>query len=215
MTPEAEMSPGQWIISAILGLLIVAAGVALFVWLSGDGTGFAGPADNRLPAAPEVAGQSAKEAYERAFEAAGQWAGDAQLITASATWAGGTLLDSGDGNWGFRFYSATQQSTALFAVTGAEAHLIGQGPASKTLAPLNIAGWLVDSPEVIATVMANGGKEFSEAGGNVSLTLTLNLVEEFQWQARLVNSDTNKVFTTEINPTSGEIGAATSPDGEA
>ena len=205
----------EWLLSGLLGLLlIVVAVMAILFWGMRLGQGSAPlSGGSPLPAVEGVA-HTAQSAYDVARAAAAEWADDAQLLSANSTWPAGTPFTPGAAGWGFQFYSAAQQSTALFAVSEEQVRLVRSGGSERAPEPLNVGGWLVDSPEVVQTVMANGGQEFIDNHGQASLTLTLNLVEEFQWRARLVDLETNEVVTIIVNPASGAASAPLLPEGE-
>lgn len=207
------MSRLEWIISGLLGLTIVAAVAGFVFWTTARGQTDT-HVDAGSPAMDGNAGHSAMQAYDMALTAAGAWAADAQLLSASATWPAGSSFATGVANWGFRFYSHSETRSALYAVNGNEARQVRVAPAQEDVAPLSPDGWLLDSPEVVDIILRNGGKEFLNGAGAPSLTLTLDLVEQFQWQARVIDMETNEVFSMTVNPTSGAASAPILPAGD-
>lgn len=206
------MSRLQWFISGLLGLLIV-AGVAAVMFFSVERGANAGSQDDIL--ALEDNGHSARSAYKVAAATAREWTSDAQLLSATASWpAGSAPFAPGAAGWGFQFYSAAQQSTALIAVSDGQARIVRSNKTTTDLAPLNIDGWLVDSPQIIESVMGEGGQQFLEHNNAAALILTLNLVDQFQWKARLIDAESNKRFQMTIDPTSGVASVPITPTGQ-
>lgn len=204
------MSRLEWFISGVLGLLIV-VGAAAFMYFSAESGADAGSQDSS-DVAVQGSGHSARSAYEVAAVTAREWTLDAQLLSATASWpAGSAPFAPGAAGWGFQFYSAAQQSTALIAVSDGQARIVRSNKATTSLAPLNIDGWLVDSPQIIESVMAEGGQQFLEHNNAAALILTLNLVDQFQWKVRLIDTETNKSFQMTINPASGVASAPITP----
>lgn len=204
------MSRLEWFISAVLGLLIV-VGAAALMYFSAESGADAGSQDSS-DVTTQSSGHSARSAYEVAAVTAREWSPDAQPLSATASWpAGSAPFAPSAAGWGFQFYSAAQQSTALVAVSDGQGHIVRRSRASNKLAPLNIGGWLIDSPQIIEIVLAEGGQQFLELNTAASLILTLNLVGQFQWKARLIDIESNESFQMTINPTSGVASAPITP----
>lgn len=205
------MSRIEWFISALLGLLIVVA-VAAVMFLN---TGANASRSDGSDAANDGSGHSARSAYDVAAATAQQWATDARLLSATASWpAGSAPFTPRAAGWGFQFYSPAQQSTALIAVSGDQGRVVRSSKTATSLAPLSIDGWLVDSPQIIEVVMAEGGEHFVQQNKAASLSLSLNLLDQFQWKARLIDTESNESFQMTINPTNGVASTSITPTGQ-
>ena len=203
----------EWILSGLLALLLIVVVVlAILFWGMRLGQGSALPGGSAAPTSEKTT-HTARSAYEAARAVAGEWAADPQLLSANATWSAGTPFTPGEAGWGFQFYSAARESTALIAVSEGQVRVVRGAIAESALEPLGTEGWLVDSPQVIETILANGGQEFISSHGSASLTLTLSLVEQFQWQARLVDVESNEFLTMIIDPASGAGSVPQTPEG--
>lgn len=207
------MSRLEWVISGLLGLVIVVALLGIVFWTMARDQTSTAQTNGAAAGLQQPAGQTAQEAYDMALNEARDWSGDVQLLSASATWPAGASFVSGKTSWGFQFYSPAAQSTALIAVDGATARRLRSGPADASVAPLNVDGWLVDSPQAVEIILNNGGQQFLQQAGPSSLTLTLNLVNQFQWQAKLVDTQTKEVLSMTVDPTSGAASAPNLPTG--
>lgn len=207
------MSRLEWIISGLLGLVIVVALSGIVFWTMARDQAATAQVNAAASAAQQPGGQTAQEAYDMALNVARDWSSDVQLLSASATWPAGASFVSGEASWGFQFYSPAAQSTALIAVDGARARRLRSGPTESSVAPLNVEGWLVDSPQAVEIMMNNGGEQFLQQAGPSSLILTLNLVNQFQWQAKLIDTQTKEVLSMTVDPTSGAASAPNLPTG--
>src|SRR5688500_7618279 len=101
------MSRLEWILGGILAVLVLALAIILaFFWLRPEGN-----VNN-----PITSAVTARESYTLAETAARQWAADALLVNARATWPPESTLRPDEVSWDFIFYSPAQSATALVAV---------------------------------------------------------------------------------------------------
>lgn len=206
------MSRLEWVISGFLGLIILIAIGGFLLWGMGYSNNALAQDASELPLSSTTP-LHAREAYALALREAQTWASDSQLLMANATWPAHEAVQVGAPSWGFRFYSATKQSSALFIVSEGSARLLRSTASTAFLTPLNADAWLIDSDAVIESVMSNGGQAFVAGHSNPDLTLTLNLLEGFEWDARLTDTGTKETFTITVDPASGAIGANSTPAG--
>lgn len=208
------MSRLEWIISGLLGLVIVAV-VATILWNLNSGPQTALP---DLPADAPVdnaaTGRTAQEAYRLAQPVAQQWADDARLLSASATWPEGSSFTPDHTGWSMLFYSPGRSETGLISVSQGAARLLRNGPTDRALKPLEVINWQVDSPMVVEALMAQGGEEFLQTHNNATLSLTFSALDALQWQAQLIAREQRTVLTVEIDPISGAVTASNLPEGE-
>lgn len=211
------MSRLEWILGGILALLLViVALVAVFLWLQPDeppavtDTGFGGDTVG-FEATSVFQGQTAQIAYALAQQQAAAWQGDAQLISATATWPQGASRDqmrSGAADWGFTFYAPSSNAIAVFSVTGAQANLVTQGQADNPMNPADLSGWQIDSPAVSSTLLEQGGSAFIDQEGLTTLVLTLSANTQagrIEWFASLVGNQTGNSLNLVMNATTGEV----------
>lgn len=214
------MSRLEWVLSGILALLIIVIAVMMLLFWNLNRQ------QSALPAAPEEAsaGQemaevtttasTAQEAYELAHPTAQAWAEDARLLSASATWAEGASFTTEDAGWSLLFYSPERSETGLVSVSKGRARLLRNSATNRSLLPLSLENWQVDSPAVIDTLMAHGGEEFVQMHNQATLSLTFNALDALQWQAQLIDREQQTILTVEIDPISGAVTTINSPEGE-
>ena len=196
------MSRLEWFLSGILAILLVAVlALGLRVWLERSPQREADSVDQGRV----LEARTALTSYQMAQPAAQQWASDAKLLNARAAWPEGDRFDPKAAAWNFVFYSPGQSATALFTVSQDEATLISNRETDRRLDISATIGWQVDSPQIVSTVMENGGREFLAQHEQGKLTLTLDTNDQFVWRARLINTDVPASLTLQVDPASGEV----------
>jgi hypothetical protein len=206
----------EWILSGLLALLvIVVAAMALVFWgLQQQQTNTIEGNGDTANAAGAEAGRTAQSAYGLALPVAQQWADDAQLLNARAVWPEENTFSPQGAEWGFHFYSRTQGATALISVTRGRASVVRSRETNRTLNPISVDGWQVDSTNVLETMMANGGRDIVNRHNRVSLSLSLDATEQLLWQAKLIDLEQQEMLTMDINPNNGTITAISVPETE-
>jgi len=185
-----------------LGLLVVVVYAAFVIVL-------AGVLRTGTSAKP---GFTAKEAYPGALKAAQAWQGDAQLVSANASWRdlkAEELLEE-EVSWGFTFFSPQTRSIRIFAVTPAGAQGVESIDVTPRTRVVDVGLWQVDSPEVLAVFLDHGGRDFltQHPGATVSLRLGPGEGDEPSvWLAFGISSANSNTFTVQIDPGSGEVKA--------
>jgi hypothetical protein len=210
------MNRFEWILSGLLAVLLVVAVVMLLLFWNEQRqeallpATAAGSSGSGQAATPE-SGRTALSAYHLAQPVAQDWAEDARLLTASATWPAGQVFPAGAASWGLVFYSPGRPATALISVANREARLVRSSSTEKTPQPVDTENWQVDSPAVVEQLLSNGGQAFVDEHGQVSLALTLNTVGELSWQAKLVDTESFEAFTLQFDPITGTLLATPTP----
>lgn len=213
------MSRLEWILGLILVLLlVVAAGLALSMWLrpqiaaqpdNGDDL-IAAYADD-VAELPETPGQTAKSAFVLAQTAAQAWQPDAQMVSAFATWPQGAqtaYIEQGTANWGFTFHSPATQASAVVTIANGQPVLI-LGESRDAVSLLQSSSWQLDSSDVITKFLAEGGKTFIDTEGVTILSLTFatnnpNDNGRLEWLISALATQTGHSYTMRVDAASGE-----------
>jgi hypothetical protein len=192
------MSRFEWILGAILAVLVVVIGGLLVIfWLQGRPDH---PVNNSL-----VSDMTAKRAHGLAQPAAERWAADARLVTVQTVWQPGSDFAGGEASWSLTFYSPQQRATALFTVVNGQIAQLSSRETGQALETAGADDWQVDSPVVTELVLASGGREFMASQGDSSLVLTLSLVDSPTWTAILVSQETRRNLGIVIDAGSGKM----------
>lgn len=214
------MSRLEWVLSGLLALLIIVIAVMMLLFWNLNRQQSALPAASEETSSEEAAedvqatASTAQEAYELAQPTAQTWAEDARLLSASATWAESASFMTEDAGWSLLFYSPERSETGLVSVSNGQARLLRNSATNRSLLPLSLENWQVDSPAVIETLMAHGGEEFVQMHNQATLSLTFNALDALQWQAQLIDREQQTILTVEIDPISGAVTTIKSPEGE-
>lgn len=186
-----------------LGLLVVAVYGALVVVL-------AGVLRTDTSAKP---GFTAKEAYPTAQEAARAWQGDAQLVSANASWRDlqpEELLEE-EVSWGFTFFSPAARSIRIFSVTPEGAQGVESIDATPNTRVADVGLWQVDSPQVLTLFLDHHGRDFLAQHPDATVSLRLGPAEGSEplvWLAFGISSADRSTLTVQVDPSSGEVKTA-------
>lgn len=165
---------------------------------------------NKTSAKP---GFTAKEAYPTAQEAAQAWQGDAQLVSASASWRDlkpEELLEE-EVSWGFTFFSPAARSIRIFSVTPEGAQGVESIDATPNTRVADVGLWQVDSPQVLTLFLDHGGREFLAQNPGATVSLRLGPAEGSEplvWLAFGISSANRSTLTVQVDPSSGEVKTA-------
>ncbi|TKJ29223.1 MAG: hypothetical protein CEE40_09290 [Chloroflexi bacterium B3_Chlor] len=185
-----------------LGLLVVVVYGALLVVV----TGVLRTGTSAKP------GFTAKEAYPGALKAAQAWQGDAQLVSANASWRdlkAEELLEE-EVSWGFTFFSPQTRSIRIFAVTPAGAQGVESIDVTPQTRVVDAGLWEVDSAEVLTLFLDHGGRDFlnQNPGATVSLRLGPGEGDEpLVWLAFGISGTDRSTLTVQVDPGNGEVKA--------
>jgi hypothetical protein len=215
------MSRLEWILGIalviLLGTVIV---LALVFWFQPDPPVESGPVDtaaiiaeraDRIAPTSVFEGQTAKIAFAPAQHTALEWKEDAALLSASATWPQGSSQQDlllGETSWGFIFYSATANATALVTVIENEAVMTSEGKSNQQLHPLHASGWRLDSRDAVRQFLDEGGGAFMESNRVTFLTMMLSTDGQngrMEWLVSLFATQTGDSLTMRIDANTGEI----------
>jgi hypothetical protein len=171
----------------------------------------------RLPEVPF----SARGYYPRADQAARTWQGDAQLVSATATWDFAEIDDlSRPVDWTFQFYSpGTQQ---LYVVNVGEARAT---PLVGSLSPYELptiapGRWRADSYDALSAWLNEGGATFLGSHSVVDVNARIRQAEEgrIEWSVVGVARDQDEQHVVVMDAETGRVGSsarAVPPDGAA
>lgn len=210
----------EWILGIVLIVLLIAvAGLAVILWLrpqqqtSPPGTHPEVAAYvNDVAPLPNTSGQTAKMAFVAAQEKTKEWQPDAILISTTATWPQGAKPDyvkQGTSDWAFTFHSPSTVSNATVTVVNGQTTLI-PGNSNDKLQLLESSSWRVDSPDAVAKVLSEGGKDFMDKEGITILSMTLvtndpNENGRLEWFASVFGTQTGNSYTMRIDAASGDV----------
>lgn len=165
---------------------------------------------NKTSAKP---GFTAKEAYPTAQEAAQAWQGDAQLVSANASWRDlkpEELLEE-EVSWGFTFFSPQARSIRIFSVTPQGAQGVESIEATPNTRVADVGLWQVDSPQVLTLFLDHGGRDFLAQNPGATVSLRLGPAEGSEslvWLAFGISSADRSTLTVQVDPSSGEVRTA-------
>ena len=165
---------------------------------------------NKTSAKP---GFTAKEAYPTAQEAAQAWQGDAQLVSANASWRDlkpEELLEE-EVSWGFTFFSPQARSMRIFSVTPEGAQGVESIDATPNTRVADVGLWQADSPQVLTLFLDHGGREFLAEHPSATVSLRLGPAEGSEplvWLAFGISSANRSTLTVQVDPNSGEVKTA-------
>lgn len=205
------MSRTEWILGGLLVvLLVIVAGLALLLWLQPDLSDPPSVTIQPIAYTPAYDGQTALVASVVAQQVAQGWQPDAKLYRATATWPGVTVATAQTGatTWDFTYYSPGQTAVSAISVIENQATLLQNSASDNPLAPLDVAGWKINSPEAVVSLLREGGQSFIEQEGLVTLIMTLttdNGNGRIEWFLSLFGDQTGNSFTIRLDATSGEV----------
>jgi hypothetical protein len=168
----------------------------------------------RLPDVP----YSARGYYPRADQAARTWQGDAQLVSATATWGFAEIDNlSQPVDWTYQFYSPETQQLYVVSVGEKRATpLVGSLSPYKlpTIAP---GRWRADSHEALSAWLNEGGAGFLNSHSVVDVNARIRQVEggHIEWSVVGVARDQDEHHVVVMDAETGSLrGAAhaASPD---
>lgn len=154
---------------------------------------------------PVIRRMTAMNAHAMAEPVALDWAQDAQLLSASATWQTGSEILSGEGDWTLVYYSPQNETTALISAVEEGATLINIRHVEDEPQLIDLENWLVDSPLVVTQVLKEGGDEFLRSQPGAVLVLSLNMEGQGGWKGRLIHKETRRTFAVQLAADSDEI----------
>jgi hypothetical protein len=158
----------------------------------------------RLPEVP----YSARGYYLRADQAARTWQGDAQLVSATATWGFAEIDDlSAPVDWTYQFFSPdTQQLYVVNVGEDRATPLVGSLSPYKlpTIAP---GRWRADSHEALSAWLNEGGASFLDSHSVVDVNARVRQVEQgrIEWSVVGVARDQNEQHVVVMDAETGSV----------
>lgn len=211
------MTKKNWII--VGGLLLanlVVFGVLAYLFLSSSPSSLLSPLSSSSASPPAAEGAEADRAatakgfYPLALEVATAWQGDVRLVSASADWLGPTAetLEDQEVPWAFNFYSSAARQMYAVAVSAGQARGVRASQVSKTLTPAPLEEWQIDSPAVLTTWLANGGRDFLVRYPEAQVSAQLRFPSDSPtpvWTVRGLDGQSSAYFVVKIDAASGTI----------
>jgi len=177
-------------------LLVIVMGAGWFFWQQSRPVTVTGGV---------VGAASAQTAYATAQERALLWTVDAELLSAQNTW---TMDENGrfsKFDWGFIFYSPTQNRSVLITVgnTGVsigDPHVVTTNPQ-----PASDTSWQIDSPDLADEILKMAKVEQMQNREAATLTFLLNMENTPVWTTTLFNRETGYFLRVTTDADSGDI----------
>lgn len=195
------------VILGVVLVLVYGTLAVLVVGLSGRGLPQSSPpTDSGLTDAP----LTAKEAYALGLYEARSWQNDAQLVSATASWAnvGSQEQLAEDVAWGFTFLSAQSREAKIVSVTRLGAEGAREMPSTATMRTADVSLWDVDSPEVVSLLLEHGGRDFLSQHPGATISLRLGPEEDSSrlvWLAIGIQSADKSTLVLEVDASTGEV----------
>jgi hypothetical protein len=198
------------LVLVILGVVLVLVYGTLAVLI----VGFSSPRSTDTAPTPDSgAGEgplTAREAYALAVSEAKNWQDDAQLVSATASWANVASEDqlAADIAWGFTFVSAQSAETQIVSVTRVGAERSREMRSLSSMRTADVTSWQVDSPEVMNLFLEHGGRDFLSQHPGATMSLRLGPEEESNrlvWLAIGIHSADKSSMVLKIDASTGEL----------
>lgn len=185
-----RMSRTQWILTGLVGLLLVLMVGFLFLAQARQSVANGQEAVSGEFGAATVTPPpplTAREGYKAALPTAQSWAEDAQLIRAQATWPPGSDLQAPAPSWTYTFYSANRGATTLVRANEQSTQLMRARPVSEVPDFVAVEEWAIDSPDAYKLLYASGGEAFLTIHPQRTMMLTLHANEPLRWKVDLID----------------------------
>jgi hypothetical protein len=179
----------------------------LIIGFSGRGSPESSPTTESAAAQAPL---TAREAYALALSEARNWQEDAQLVSATASWAnvGSEEQLLQDVAWGFTFLSAQSAETQILSVTRVGAERAREMRSTSATRPADVASWQVDSPQVVNLLLEQGGRDFLSQHPGATISLRLGPEEassRLVWLAIGIQSADKSTMVLEVDASTGEV----------
>jgi hypothetical protein len=151
--------------------------------------------------------QSARSLYLSADQAARSWQGDAQLVSATASWSFAQEDDlSGPVDWTFQFYSPGTQQLFVVSVSEETATPITNMLSPYELPVVAIENWRIDSHEALGVWLTEGGAAFLKGYSVVDVSARLRHSQEgrLEWSVAGVVRDSQLFHLVQVDASSGK-----------
>ena len=193
----------------LLGVgLALLAGVAVvaYAWLD---TSVAVPGSPALPAWITGGGQTARQAYDVAGEAAAAWQGDARLAAVSGQRVSLGERQGEETQWSLLFYSPSTQRLAIIAVENGAARVMRESLSPYRMVTFAVEDWRVDSDEAQGVWWQRGGNSMVAQRPDIDLLMQLRISgergEHPVWTVTGVVAGTDSAFSVLIDAVDGSV----------
>jgi hypothetical protein len=188
-------------------ILVYGTLAILIIGFSGSGSPQSSPPTDSGPTEVPLTG---REAYALAASEARNWQDDAQLVSATASWANVASEEqlAEDVAWGFTFLSAQSAETQIVSVTRVGAERAREMRSTSTMRTADVASWQVDSPEVVNLLLEHGGRDFLNQHPGATISLRLGPEEESSrlvWLAIGIQSADKSTMVLKVDASTGEV----------
>lgn len=197
------------VLIVLLFILFISAGISWLFWryqlVPLETLGLPSTTVQTVSDGESSARMTAKNAYEIAEPVALGWASDSRLFSARATFDPGSDIRSGEGDWTLVFYSPEKYSTALISVMDNKATFINERNATHNSDLQGLDAWQIDSPNVVAQMLMQGGDEFLRSQPGAVMVLSLDMEGQGGWKGRFIHKETRRTFTVQLGVENGEV----------
>ena len=195
------------VILGVVLVLVYGTLAILIIGFSGRGSAQSSPPTDSSPTEGPL---TAREAYALALSEARNWQDDAQLVSATASWAnvGSEEQLAEDVAWGFTFVSQQSAETQILSVTRVGAERAREMRSTSTTRTADVASWDVDSPEVVSLLLEHGGRDFLSQHPGATISLRLGPEEDSSrlvWLAIGIQSADKSTMVLEVDASTGEL----------
>jgi len=202
----------EWLLGAVLGGVVgFIALILLFTVMQPRLDGIQlGNNPAPLPTIIFSGGQTSRIGFGLARAQTSSWQPDASLLSASATWSNVSSLDeirAGRTDWTYTFYSPAAQTVGVVTVVDGQAALGATNALARTVQPIVLDNWQLDSAEVVELLLAAGAERFFQQLNNLTLTMSLtnNPNGQPEWFISLVTNDGQRSLTLLVDAGSGAV----------
>jgi hypothetical protein len=150
--------------------------------------------------------------YQAAQQQGLAWAGDAQLVSASANWPNVTALDQVGQpvEWSYRFYSPAKERLFIVKIALDNQVTTIEPPVKITVPPGSFSAdrWLVDSPTALALWLDYGGAELLRRNPGLEVLIQLRHLKNYDspvWMVAGLDKRTQDIHIVVVDAAEGFI----------
>lgn len=203
-------------------LLVLVMALALILWAGRMQPPVSAPQDQVAREQNHVLSISrdavtAQSAYDAGLRLAEEWAPDAGLWRAQATWPADADFEAAAPGWVYTFYSPSRRETALVNAAPGTVALVRTQPATAQPSLASLEEWQIDSATAVDLLLRSGGRAFLSIHEEASMILTLQADGRLRWQASLIDESANgegegrAVYQMEFDASNGQLITAPLP----
>jgi hypothetical protein len=195
------------IIMGVLVIVVYGTLAVLIMGMSGTEPGATtSPSEETAPRTVETA----RDTYPAAMTEAQSWQPEAQLVSATASWANVEAEEDLEEApaWGFSFLSPETRQVRVVSVTQDGAEQAQTVDATAKTRTIDVTAWQVDSTEMLSLFLDNGGRDFLAQHPGATITLRVGLEEDGErlvWYAMGIHSGDRATIVVGVDATTGEL----------